>query len=615
MPTPEELYGQQAPSPEERYGPQPIVPEVAKPREATVGERMLEEAPQTVGGIGGGVAGGIAGAPLGPLGIILGSVGGAGLFGAAAKGYQNIYRSLFGEEEKAPKTSYEAAVDMAKAGGEEAAWDLGGQLGARALGKIFHTIRPKAVDDIEKLAIQLEKGGGKFTAAQRSDSWLLHQLDSLTRGSLTGSGRMKAIDTLNETAIKNIEGELRQKIAKNVTNNLSDQELGQLFLNTVKGGRAAHRTVVGEMYGGFDDLVPTRMVQQVLPDGSAAVKELKPVSTEGMKKSLTPFRKQLERLKYAGESSESKKLLDDIFAQDETLTFSDAQALRSSLLDAQRNLEGTMGKSKISGKVNKVIDEITKAMDEAALKESTTTLSKYRAIKNYARKGYEVFDNKFLGDMIIADKKNAEKIGEHVFRVGNVTEIQQVKKALRYAAKFGKEEGISYDATWKQMQSGYLDSLLRRSSTQAEIGAGTGVEQVVQEGLDVSGARLLKEFTDPKKARTLAATFDKPQRQAILEFAKIAERVQRKPEGGLGMLMQLTQAGAIYTAATGDIDPREAAMIFLAPAVLARIMTNPTGAKIMATALQTSAGSGQAGGIISQLAGYIHAVQQEEEKR
>lgn len=622
MPTPDELYGfkqtpttGRLPTPDELYGGEPV--------EDESDSGFLEEVPQTVGGIGGGIAGAIKGGTMGAAGGPLGAVGGAfvgGAIGAAvggagAKGYQLAYKSATGAED-APKDSYDAAIKIAMAGGEEAAWDLGGQLGARALGKIAHFIRPKAVDDIEKLAIKLEKSGGQLSAAQRTDSWMIHQLDSLTRGSLTGSGRMKALDSLNEVALKTIESELRQNISKNVTRNLSDHELGQLFMDTVRGGRAAHRTVVGELYGGFDDLVPVRKVQQyAMKEGFPEVTEnvVKPVSTKALKEKLAPFRKQLENIKFVGESADSKKLLDGIFAQDATLSFSDAQALRSNLLDAQRNLNATVGKSKISSKVNSVVDGLTKAMDDAALKESPKVQAKYQAIKRYASKGYDAFDNKFISDLVVAEKKNPERIGEYIFSTGNVTEIAQVKKALRTAAVFGKKEGISYDKTWKQMQSGYLDSVLSRSSKASELPINAGVGEVSKKGLDISGKKLLAEFSDPKKQRTLSTVFSKEQRESILEYAQIAERTQRTPEGGLGILMQLTQGGAIIGAVSGNLDPAEAGLLLLSPTILARVMTNPKGARLLATALKTPAGKGASSAIMAKLAGMVHRAQSEDE--
>ena len=199
------------------------------------------------------------------------------------------------------------------------------------------------------------------------------------------------------------------------------------------------------MYGGLDDLTSFA------------------VDTTKMKEGLQPLRDQLERVNWVGESPESRKLLESMLNQTDNLSFSDAQVLRSNLLDAQRNLEGAVGKTKVSKKVNQVVDDLTKAMDEAAGKESPEVLAKYRAIKKYAQTGYKAFDNKFIADMVVADKKNPERIGECLFRSGNVTEVKEAQKALRYAAKFGKDRGISYDRTWKQMQSGYLDSVLSRA--------------------------------------------------------------------------------------------------------------------------------------------------------
>lgn len=604
-------------------------PDRPKPTDAPNG--FVQELPQTMGGIAGGIAGATQGAAIGSVIPVVGTVGGAivggaigaGLGGASAKGYQQLYQNLTGNP-TAPKTSKEAAIEIAKAGGEEAAWDLGGNLALKALGKTFHLVRPKAVNDIEKLAVSLEGAGGRFTASQRTNNWMVHQLDSLTRGSLTGSGTMKTADAMNEVALKQIESNLRTKVAKNATQHLSDREVGELFIDTVNGGKAGHRTVVTEMYNGFDQLVPSKTVQteafETIDTGiinpatglnfttttSKMVDEvINPVSTGNLKQSLMKFREQLERIKYAGETPESRKLLDSIFAQEKTLSFSDAQALRSNLLDAQRNLEGTFGKSKITGKVNTVVDELTKAMDSAALKQGDGVASNYSAIKKFARTGYEAFDNKFIADLVVADKKNPERIGEYIFRTGNVEEIRKVKKALRMASVLGKKQGVSYDKAWTQMQSGYLDSLLRRSGKASEVGADATSKTILEEGLDISGEKLIKEFSDPKKIRTLTEVFGARTRSDILEFAKMAERTQRKPEGGLGMLMQLTQGGAVIALVKGALAATEAGTLFVVPKVMAKVMTSDGGAKFMATAMQTPAGSKGYALIASKLAKYV----------
>ncbi len=613
-------------------GTQSFIPEGEKPQSVEPDrgfiEGLKEEAPQIAGGIAGGMAGAAAGVPLGPVGIIAGGAVGAGLGGAAGKGYQQVYQHLTGSPD-APKTSKEAAINLAKAGAEEAAWDLGGNLALKMLNKSVHMVRPKAVDDIEKLSLKLESRGGRFTAAQRTDSWTVHQLDSLTRGSLTGSGVMKGADALNNEALKALEDDLRRRIAKNATLHLSDTEVGNLFLSSVQGGREAHKTLVGELYSGLDDLVPTktvtgRVTENVVSDiidpntgknmVTRVTKEvddvIKPVHTDKLKEALTPYREQMERINWQGVDADSKSLINGIFSQDKTLTFGDAQALRSNLLDAQRALEGVTGKTKASGKVGVAVNEMSKAMDRAAAKQGPEVLEKYAKIKSQARKGYEIFNDKFIADLL-ANKKNPERIGEHIFRTGNVNEIMKAKKALRASAVYS---GKSFDSTWNQMQAGYLDSLLRRSGDASTLAAGSTVENVLEEGLDVSGTRLIKEFTDPKKARTLTATFGKKTREDILDFAMIAERIQRRPEGGLGMLIQLTQGGALIALVKGAVTAGEATTTLLAPRILAKVMASEGGAKILATSLKTPTASKQAGVIATKLARLVAEASKDEEQ-
>ena len=569
-------------------------------------DSLIQNAPQAIGGIGGGIVGGIKGAKFGPAGVIIGSAAGAGLLGGTGKGFQQVYQHFTGSP-NAPETSKEAAIGIAKAGAEEAAWDLGGNLALKGLGKLYHLVRPKAVDDISRISMKLEEQGGKLTAAQRTDSWVVHQLDSLTRGSLTGSGTMKEADSLNASALKGIEAQLRTKIAKNATQHLSDTEVGNLFLNTVAGGKDAHKVVVGEMYSGLDDLVPTTVTQRQVAEevatgginpatGVPGMKTVintvdvvvKPVKTDKLKEALTPYRNQMEGIQWQGVDSESKTLIEKTFKQDETLSFGDAQALRSNLLDAQRALEKVTGATKASGKLGVAVNELTKAMDMAAWQTSPETLAKYTKIKKQARDGFEVFNDKFIADLIMANKQNPERIGEYIFRTGNVEEVMKAKRAVRLSARY---TGQSSDAVWNQMQKGYLDTLLRRSSTTSELTASTTVQSVIGEGLDVSGSKLIKEITDPKKSRTLEAVFGKKTRDEILDFAVIAERVQRRPEGGLGMLIQLTQGGAVLAVVGGVATLGEASTTLLAPLALAKIMTSEGGAKLLATALKTPKGS------------------------
>lgn len=647
MPSPDELYGSPAATsapastpttggeqtymdPEAIYGPAPMG--------ISRGWEQLKEDLPALGGAAAAApvfatAGAEMGTPFGPPGIaiggIVGGVVGALVGGAGGKGYQLAYREATGSD-KAPDNSYDAAVEIAKAGGEQAVWELGGQLLGKTVLKGIHLVRPKAVEGIEKLSVALEKAGGRFTASMRADSWMLHQLDSLTRGSMTGSGVMKSVDVLNDKALKIIENGIRQNIAKNVTDNLSERELGNLFMDTINGGQAAHKTAVKNMYEGFDTLVPVKTIQNpttvmekvgvdeagrpiTRPVTKMTAQVILPVETSSLKSALTPFKEQLERLNYANEDPKTIQVLKDVFSLPDNLSFADAQAYRSSILDTQRNLENAIGKTKITGKINTIVDEMTKAMDAAALKEGPQTLARYEAIKRFAEKGYKAFNDDFVIDLLKAGKANPADIGATLFKVGNEQEIINAKRALRYAAAFGKEQGISYDKTWTQMQSGYLNDVLTRNSKLKEVAAGA-TQESIQQGMLVSGKDLLKEFTDPKKQRTLAQVFSKEQRDSILELAKVAERVQRKPQGGLGMVASIAQGGMVAGVLTGTFETSKVGSLFLSPYVMAKIMSSPKGSRLLATALETPTNSPLAVPLMSRLAAEAYKANQAEEQ-
>lgn len=633
MPTPEELYGSPAASataptstpttgggqtyvpPEDIYGqptptPNKISSALDQFKEDLPAVGGAAVAAPVFGEVGAGIGTAIAPGPGTIIGGGIGSIIGAWVGGAGGKGYQTVYKELTNAPD-APDNSYDAAVNIAKAGNEQAAWEIGGQLAARGLGKAAFYMRPKAVEGIEKLNVALQNAGGKLSAPQMSDSWLLHQMDSLTRGSMSGSGIMKAHDTLNEQALKTIENGVRQDIAKGVTQNLSGGELGNLFMDTVSGGKAGFKTAVGNMYEGLDTLIPPRVtgsVQQVGVDASGnpinkfVQQTVQPVDMAPVKQSLQPLLNQMKAINYAGESEESKGLLNALTGVDDRLSFSDAQALRSNLLDAQRRLEGNTGKTKVLGKINDVVDQITQAMDTAAANEGPAVLKKYQAIKDYANKGYTTFNNKFVNDLLAAGADNPADIGKRLGQVGNEQQIMDAKRAIRYSSVFNKDPSLSYDAVWPKMQAGYLDDVLNRNSTLKGANLPpTATQDTVQSLMKTQGSSLLQEFTDPAKQRTLKSFFTKDQRDALFTFAQTAERVQRKPEGGLSMVAKLGQGGVILGMVGGAVDAGKAAVTFIPSYVMAHMLTQPKTAKILAASLETPTKNAKAIPLISRL--------------
>lgn len=584
-----------------------FMPARASEESRGVVEGVLEESPRFIGATAGGIAGATKGAALGAygglpgvaMGTVLGGAVGSLAGGASGETLSNIYKYFTGKE-GAPETTKEIFYAAVEAGNEDAVWSLAGDVAFKSLGSAFRALKPKAVEGIERLNVKLEEAGGRFPLAAQTDNWIVHQLDSITRSAFTGKKAFAELDNINEESIKLMQNRLSEYVAKNASKVLSDKEVGELFLSTIRDGREAHRASVSSMYEQFDSLVPsattTKRISRKVNDpaliGTGAgqrtvmeeveVEDL-PVKLLNVKSGVVDLANSLKKIKNIGEDPKAVKLLEDFEGLDDSLSFASAQTLRSNLLDLQRNLENQVGKSKVTSKITGIVDDMTKAMDAAAARQGGDVFSKYQKIKAYARKGYETFDNKFLADLIVADKKNPERVAEYIFKAGNETEIRQVKKALRAASSQSKE--LSYDKTWQQMQSYYLESLFNKTSKLVDTPvAPASVTMLGNEFAEVSGEKLLNVFLDKKQSRTMNAVFGKEVVNELKDLALITQRLQKANKGQFGVLATLLQAGVIGAAFSGGVGPATLAVL-ATPKGLSKVLTSPNAAKYLKTAL------------------------------
>lgn len=562
---------------------------------------LLEEGPRVGLGIAGSIAAtgrAVAAIPH-PAAKFAGGVvaGAAGAFAGGTLGEgatQTIQTAL--DMPEGPNSTDEVIQRLWHAGKEEAIAEAGGQVAFKLIGRAFSPLRGKAAEGIDELRKMFGKYGGKFTAAQQTESWLVHQLDGLTRGSLTGSGVMKKADALNNKALLSWQDDLSSQIAGSASKNLSDREFGELVVNTIQGGKAAHSSSVGAMYSKFDELFPTS------------------VNMGGMKGIADELSAKIRRISGIGDSELGKDFLSKVGGLDDNISFSDAQYLRSTLLDIQRGVKANPAEAKLAKNIGMFVEDITKSMDNAAAVGGKESLSKYQSIKKFANSGYKSFNDDFIVKLLKnGNKESFEKVGEQLFRDGNASEIIKLKRALRKASFFGKKEGkaASYDESWGQIKQSYLENVMTKSMKEAELGAGETMKDFMTRSKTVGADKLLKRFTDQKKGRTLQAVLNKKESEAVFSFLKTAARVQSKSSGGLGMVMQLAQGSAIVGLATGHADKAEVIPLFAAPAVLARMMTNPIYTRLLIKGLTTKKSSLNAGGVVAQLSTLIQDVEDE----
>jgi len=447
-------------------------------KEVTVDSALVENLPQTTGGIVGGVAGALSPVPGGAL-------LGAGIGGAGAKAWQDVYNHFVTPEE-APKTSLEALKRIGKAGGEEILWEAGGQIVGKVVGKGYHVLRPKVDAGISGLQEMMERYGGSFTKAERTSNWLTQQTDSLVRGSLTGKGVMKAADDINEAALKAWQDDLSQQIASGAKSRMSNEEFGELVQNTITGGRASFKSHIGELYNNFDELVKTsiekslvkkEVTSSILDESGKpisrtvleeVVKETRPVDVRPLKNEAAKLLQRLSESGNLGKSEFGGETINKILSLDDAMKFSSAQNARSHLLDLQRTAE-LAGDSKLAGSLKNFSSKISVAMDKAAATQGADTLKAYQLIKREAKEGYETFNNKLISKMVHEDSFAGDLAGK-LFRDGNVAQIHQMKAAIVKAAKYDKT--IQPKQVLNQIKQKYLESVLSKTTRSIEMEAG-----------------------------------------------------------------------------------------------------------------------------------------------
>jgi hypothetical protein len=571
----------------------PVLPPTGAERKPTEPKGALErfagEIPALVGGIAGPLAVSGKAAQMAPAAGRALQVGAAAVGGAAGEAYKTLYQYVTDNEE-APQTSLEASERIAKAGGEQALYEIGGQAVIKGLQQLAKPFRPTIEASTKALGQEFQKFGGAFTIPQMAENNWIKTVGGLVEKSFTGSPFFKKAAERNRLALDAMGEDLATKVTGVVTKDLTDKQLGQLFLDTAGKGRVAHSSAANSLYKELDNLIGereltntiTRMqqtglvdvagnpIEKAVQDTVTVLKDNAPVDMRPMKKAAQGIIERMERTGAIG-GKEAKEILNTVSTRPDKMLFSDANVLRSDLLSVSREMEEKLG----AGKAKKIAGDFASMSTEAMMKAAKDSgdpalLEAYQRANKFWAHGKEIFDNKFIGKLITQNRVNAEKIGESVFRDGNVTEILQAKKAVRAAAKLDKD--VNADEVWRNMQSGYLNSLLAKSTDPGE-------EMVRHQALN-------RLFLDPKKSRTLSAVFDAKQRNSIKAFQQIAKRIEQRPESQLSMVMQLSQAGTLGgLMAFKVIDPTTAATMTIGPAIISRMLTNPKTSKTLLSAM------------------------------
>lgn len=391
---------------------------------------------QEIGGLAGSIAGGTLGTLFGPGGTVAGSIFGAGLGGAAGEATEQAVRG----EPFSPTRAGSAAL-------EEAAWDAGGNLVFKTLGKTFKVgadmlgfTSKDAPDAVQAANAFLKKEGSSLPAATASGSPFLETMTGLMRTPVTENmykAKGKEIETALETGSQNILKEFTTSpaFAQALSQGTSAQRAsGQVLQSFIKDGETALGNAVKPLY------------DKIWGDKASSVSLIN-VADFARKELNTP----------ASLTDNQRTILKDIQRLPPSVDVKTLHDIRSRWLAENRDRYSEFGSAKDSRAVktiSTIIDKLDEAADFAAARTlDPATLKRYKSVTQRYREGVQGLNTEAVQE---AMKLDPEQVGSYLFAAGKETPVNQLYKSIATA---GRLSGKSSKEVMDSLRYGYVQAM------------------------------------------------------------------------------------------------------------------------------------------------------------
>ena len=526
-------------------------------------EAIKEEAPATLGGI----AGGIVGAPGGLPGVALG----VGLGAAGGEAYKQYYQQMT-QDPDAPKTPSEALKKVTLKGAREAAYELGGQFVTKIAGKALKPFRKKISFESRKaIKILKDKIKPQLTPAEATNSRLLDVLENISEASLLGGGKISQFKLKRGKILEELSDDIIDIFGKRA----EPDDVGKLFALTIEGKKSAFRAASNILYNNVDEL-------------SKGAK----VSTKSLKLFAKPLAKIGQEIKEIEGKNAGDDLMRSVLELPDNVDFAVAKELRSRLISRIDEFSVLNKKAPAIGKAKQLIKRLDAAIEKDLKRQKPEAYKAWREANEFYKYGKEGFDNAFIRRLIKKGDPDLggdpEAIAKAIFKPGAITGIKKVKIATD-------------KATWRQLQSYYIQSLMAKS---------TNVDGVLTGKLLINN--LYGKAGMGKK--TLSEIFNPQQLNMITDLARTLKITQSKQAEGLGrMWIQLTQAGATATVLGMGQTPAAVPILF-GPPVVARLLLNPTAVKWLTIGYKLPPNSPKLVGITTRLLAMSKRIEEEHDE-
>jgi hypothetical protein len=581
-----------------------------------------------IGGVVGGVAGGLLGSRVGHPQV--GSTIGTGVGAATGELVDQALakKSVIGDGDYIP--SGEELKQAGKAAGTEMAWDVAGAgafgVAKKAFAPFKGAIKPRMNELNNFLSRRMKEKGYKMSflpsEMAQGDSWFLNVWRNIAEASILGGGSIKKFKYARNEVFNEMADDAISQYGARATSG----SVGKLFLDVLEKKRSFHSAIGDSLYNTLKDETAgverqvtkefnalvgqgegavrqpyTRTVTKVFDDARIPTKEFKKFANE-----IEEVAKEIKRI---GGGSAGYDLSAKISQMGDTISYSSAQDLRTSLMAAadefalvSKKARGIGRAKHLAGLVDGAIEKGLKSFDK---KMGKTTYDQWRNANKFNRLWKGKFDNVTLRRLV----KYADESGKGFeFIAADAFKSPQRIKAIKTALGEGSQE-------WKTFQSFYIQNLFKNSVDPASMRNVVKHGKMTKEGMVNANMMLKKMYGGEAEsigAETLQQVFTPTQLKRLDTFVDALAESQRKESDGIGkMWIQLTQAGAIMGFTTG-LAP-QAAGIILGPAIMSKLLTTELGAKYLTTGVKTLKGDSRVAGLSARILNQVMKISKERE--
>jgi hypothetical protein len=431
-------------------------------------EDVAQNWPQYLGGTVGGTLGTLLGGPAGFVGSLYAGSLGAGLGGASGKGWQE---TLSGRVDEG---TYDR---MRSAFANEAVGELIGQPIGTAIGKVASggLARGRVLPGIERLNERLrtaatgledtgelpplllrkaQEGNSFVPVNQATKSRGLQRLDNFVRGSYIGGGGLYDLNQINPVVYRKVirdeiddfwdeaggklgsdqvgrvfsravsgnKSELTKMFADKLTRGLNavpDSQMGDAVSEALKNNRSAWRAAGSAKYSAIDNAIRN--------SGSEPVVNMADVMKAGQE--------ILDASKVGGGLGSApglQRLGNRILKINPSMSFSDADALRSFVLEEGRKLKVPLGNK--SEKIARAISDIETAIDNAMGKavegKPIDIMQMLGDARNFWRMNSQMEKSPFVQGLAKRANDKPQQLAEYIFAAGAPDQIKMAKAVL-----------------------------------------------------------------------------------------------------------------------------------------------------------------------------------------